>query len=70
MMEILTVSGEPDLGPWVRVSAEDAPLIKAAPKMLAALKAMAEAHYDQPIGAWFHVIRTAIAEATGNTPHE
>lgn len=31
--------------------------------MLAAFKAMSQAHYDQPIGAWFGVIRGQIARA-------
>lgn len=43
----------------------DARLIAAAPDMLAALKAMHEAPYDQPIGAWFHAIRAAIWKTEG-----
>lgn len=41
-------------------------VIIAALDALGALKAMSEAPYDQPIGAWFTVIHKAIAKLEGS----
>jgi hypothetical protein len=48
-------------------SGMNAYLVGAAPDLLAALQSMSEARPDQPIGAWFGVIRTAIAKAQGRS---
>lgn len=41
----------------------NARLIAAAPELLATLKVMREAVYEQPVGVWFHAIDAAIAKA-------